>query len=156
MSTLIDKVMGKQREREQARAADFQGIVREIAAGNEPDPDRVDGVLAEAEKTHTDVTLPLLAQMEDIEEQLQHLQDNQTSLQQAIADHRNQAESEQARAEQAKRIVHGEEQVKEHQRNAKWCERTANGCAAQLARVEKEIAKLERQQQSIREQMLVP
>ena len=35
-------------------------------------------------------------------------------------------------------------------------QRTANGCAAQLAKIEKGIATLKRQQQSIREQMLAP
>ena len=37
LTTLIDKIMGKQQEREKARAADFQSIVEQIAAGKEPD-----------------------------------------------------------------------------------------------------------------------
>jgi hypothetical protein len=36
LSTLIDKIMGKQQERERVRAADFRGIVQQIAAGEEP------------------------------------------------------------------------------------------------------------------------
>ncbi len=237
LTTLIDKVLGKQREREQARAADFQSIVRQIAAGKEPDADRVDDVLADAgktlddlrqaverlqtrsrlreridelpkiaaereqiekqiaaadqvladaERTHDEVTAPLIArmaelreaswtaqsakaellrtcldpglldQMEDTESQLKHWRRNAAELRDVINDHRDRARIEQDRAEQAKRIVRGEEQVKEHLENAKRHERTVAGCEAQLVRAEKEIAKLERQQETIREQMLVP
>ena len=46
--------------------------------------------------------------------------------------------------------------MKEHQENAKRHERSADGCWPQLFFAEKAITKLERQQQSIRDQMLVP
>jgi hypothetical protein len=55
LSTLIDKIMGKQQERERVRAADFRCIVQQIAAGEEPDADRVDAVLREAGKTPDDL-----------------------------------------------------------------------------------------------------
>jgi hypothetical protein len=57
---------------------------------------------------------------------------------------------------QAQRIVHGEQQVQEHLERAKRHERAADGCQAQLLRVERAVATLERQERAIRDQMLVP
>jgi chromosome segregation ATPase len=53
--TIIDRVLGKQRERQSARLAGFAGIVREIADGHEPDADLVDGILRDAGKTLDDL-----------------------------------------------------------------------------------------------------
>ena len=145
-----------------------------------------DKVLAEAEQTHTDATTPLVAriaelreacwaaesakaelirtcsepqfvaQMAGVESQLTHWRGNEASLRAAIDDYCDRAKTEHARADQAKRMVHGDEQVKNHLENAKRHERFVDGCEHELAKARKEIAKLERQQATIREQMLVP
>lgn len=237
LSTLIERIAGKQQEREQARAADFRGIVQQIAAGKEPDADRVDAVLREAGKTlddlreaverlqarrrlreqldglpklaaerreiekqiaaadntladaeqkHAEVTAPLharlvqvreaswaaesaktqlvqtctdpalVAQKRDVELQLTQARKEVSDLRNAISDYRDRARNEHGLAEQAQRIVHGEQQVQEHQERAKRHERSADGYQAQLLRAEKAVASLERQEQSIREQMLAP
>lgn len=237
LTTLIDKIMGKQQEREKARTADFQTIVRQIVTGKEPDPDRVDAVLADAgkslddlreaverlqarrrlreqldqlpklaaerqqvekeieaadnaltdaEQKHAEMTAPLharlvqvregswaaesaktqlvqtctdpalLAQMRDVESQLTQARKEVSDLRNTISDYRDRARNEHAAAEQAQRIVHGEQQVQEHQERAKRHERTADGCQAQLLRAEKAVATLERQERAIRDQMLVP
>jgi len=54
-STLIEKVADKQKQREQARVNDFRSLVAAIAAGQEPDADRVDAVLQEAGKSLDDL-----------------------------------------------------------------------------------------------------
>lgn len=235
--TLIDKIVGKQQERAQAREADYLAIVQQIAAGKEPDADRVDALLreagktlenltedverlqqrhrlreqvdelprlaaerqqvekqiaaadealADAEQTHAEVTAPLaarvvelreamwaaeaakrqlaegctdpvlLAHKRDIESQLDRLRRDSVNLRNAISDSRDRARNEQALAEQAQRIVHGEQQAKEHQDLAKRHERTVAGYEAELAKVEKAIAALERREQAVRDQMLAP
>jgi len=45
LTTLFEKVAGKQKQREQARVNDFRSLVAAIANGQEPDADRVDAVL---------------------------------------------------------------------------------------------------------------
>ncbi len=46
LSTLFDRIAGKQRERQQAREADFRALVVDIADDKDPDPDLVDHILA--------------------------------------------------------------------------------------------------------------
>ncbi len=46
IASLFDKIAGRQKQREQSRADDYLGLVKTIAAGKEPDADRVDTVLA--------------------------------------------------------------------------------------------------------------
>jgi hypothetical protein len=55
LSRLFDTLAGRQRQREQARADDFRGLVAAIAAGREPDADHVDRVLAAAGRTVDDL-----------------------------------------------------------------------------------------------------
>ncbi len=55
LTTLFEKIAGKQKQREQARVDDFRGLVRAIAEGQEPDTDRVDAVLQDAGKTLDDL-----------------------------------------------------------------------------------------------------
>jgi hypothetical protein len=55
LTSLFDKIAGRQRQREQARIDDFRGLVRAIAEGQEPDTDRVDAVLHDAGKTLDDL-----------------------------------------------------------------------------------------------------
>ena len=64
LSTLIEKVIGKQQERQKARLADFGELVRRIADGKEPDVEEVDRVLAEAGKS--------LDELQKAVERLQH------------------------------------------------------------------------------------
>ncbi len=55
LSFLFDKIVGRQRQREQARANDFRSLVRAIADGKEPDPDHVDRVLIVTGQTLDDL-----------------------------------------------------------------------------------------------------
>jgi len=51
IATMIERIVGKQRERQAARAADFRELVAQIADGKEPDADFVAQVLHEAGKS---------------------------------------------------------------------------------------------------------
>lgn len=51
IASLIERIAGKQRERQAARAADFRSLVARIADGQEPDADTVDRVLQDAGKS---------------------------------------------------------------------------------------------------------
>lgn len=55
LTTLFEKIAGKQKQREQSRINDFRGLVRAIVAGQEPDADRVDAVLLDAGKSLDDL-----------------------------------------------------------------------------------------------------
>jgi predicted nucleic acid-binding Zn-ribbon protein len=55
LSTLIESVLGKQRERSDAQLADFRGLVVQIANGKEPDADRVAQVLRDTGKSLDDL-----------------------------------------------------------------------------------------------------
>jgi predicted nucleic acid-binding Zn-ribbon protein len=51
LTTLFEKIAGKQRQREQTRVDDFRALVRSIGTGKEPDADQVDRILNEAGKS---------------------------------------------------------------------------------------------------------
>lgn len=53
LSTLFEKIAGRQRQREQTTANDFRSLVRAIVGGEEPDPDHIDRVLAAAGRPST-------------------------------------------------------------------------------------------------------
>lgn len=55
LTTLLEKIAGKQKQREEARTNDFRGLVKTIAAGQEPDADHVDAVLTASGKSLDDL-----------------------------------------------------------------------------------------------------
>jgi hypothetical protein len=55
LTSLFEKIAGKQKQREQSRINDFRSLVRAIVAGQEPDADRVDAVLLDAGKSLDDL-----------------------------------------------------------------------------------------------------
>lgn len=55
VTTLIDKIVGKQKQREQSRVNDFRSLIRSIASGQEPDVDQVDRILSENGKSIEDL-----------------------------------------------------------------------------------------------------
>jgi len=55
LTTLFEKVAGKQKQREQARVNDFRSLVAAIANGQEPDADRVDAVLYDSGQSLDDL-----------------------------------------------------------------------------------------------------
>ena len=55
IATMIERIVGKQQERQAARAADFRSVVVQIADGKEPDADFVAQVLHEAGKSLDDL-----------------------------------------------------------------------------------------------------
>ncbi len=55
IAAVIEKVVGKQRDRQATYAADFRGIVAKIADGKEPDVDVIDQVLHDAGKSLDDL-----------------------------------------------------------------------------------------------------
>ena len=179
----VERLQARRRLREQMDelpklAAERQEIEKQLAAA--------DNILADAEQQHSEVTAPLrarlvqireaswaaesaktqlvqtcdepalVAQMRDVEAKLTQARKDVSDLRNTINDYRDRARNESALAERAQRIVHGEEQVKEHQERAKRYERSADGCQAQLLRAEKAVAGLERQERAVRDQMLVP
>jgi len=236
LSTIIDSIFNKQRKRQEARAADFRGIVAQIADGHEPDVDHVDAILHEAGKSlddlrqaveqlqhrrqlqeqckqlpalvaerkqveakidaankaldeadahHTDVTVPLHARLREIRDemwaaesaknelwqscddpglnaQMADVQANLTAARQDVAnlrsqidDWKGQVRSDRAVAERARAILNGEKQVEEALDRAKQHERKVAECEAALAKAEKVVAGLERQEAAVRERMIV-
>jgi predicted nucleic acid-binding Zn-ribbon protein len=55
LTSLFEKIAGKQKQREQARVNDFRALVRTIATGKEPDADQVERVLSESGKSLDDL-----------------------------------------------------------------------------------------------------
>lgn len=72
---MIERVAGKQHERQAARVADFRGLVAKIADGQEPDADTVDSVLSAAGKTADDLreAVERLAHRRQLREQFRRL-----------------------------------------------------------------------------------
>jgi hypothetical protein len=82
--------------------------------------------------------------------------DEAARLRGRIDDLRSQARSERAEAERQKMIVDGGDRVKSHLARAKEHERTVAEREAALAKINKIVAGLEREEETVREQMLVP
>ena len=57
VSSIMEKITGLQRKREQQRDQDYTDIVAAIATGGDPGPDDVDRVLAESDKTVNDLRI---------------------------------------------------------------------------------------------------
>ena len=55
LTKLLDRIAGKQHERQQSRHADYRKLVAQIADGEDPDPDFVDHVLTDNQKTIDDL-----------------------------------------------------------------------------------------------------
>jgi predicted nucleic acid-binding Zn-ribbon protein len=55
LTTLFEKIAGKQKQREKARIDDFRALVRSIGTGQEPDADQVERVLSDADKSLDDL-----------------------------------------------------------------------------------------------------
>ena len=55
LTKLLDRIAGKQQERQQSRDADYRKLVAQIADGEDPDPDFVDHVLTDNQKTIDDL-----------------------------------------------------------------------------------------------------
>jgi predicted nucleic acid-binding Zn-ribbon protein len=55
LTTLFEKIAGKQKQREKARIDDFRALVRSIGTGKEPDADQVDRVLRDTGKSLDDL-----------------------------------------------------------------------------------------------------
>jgi hypothetical protein len=95
VATIIERILGKQRQRQEARQADFSGIVQAIAEGEEPDVERIDAVLHEAGKS--------LDELREAVERLQHRRELKARLDRlpALASKRSQVERQIAEAGQA-------------------------------------------------------
>jgi hypothetical protein len=72
-----------------------------------------------------------------------------------IDDWKAQVRSDRAVAERAKNILNGEKQAEEALSRGKEHERNLAECETQLAKAEKAIAGLERQEAAVREQMVM-
>lgn len=55
LTTLFEKIAGKQKQRAKARVNDFRALVRSIGTGQEPDADQVERVLNESGKSLDDL-----------------------------------------------------------------------------------------------------
>jgi len=55
LTKLLDRIAGKQHERQQYRHADFRNLIAQIADGEDPDPDFVDHVLTDNQKSIDDL-----------------------------------------------------------------------------------------------------
>jgi hypothetical protein len=237
IATLIERVVGKQRKRQEVKLADFHDVVRQIADGREPDDDFVvlalrdadksvddlqaavallqrrrelrkqwnnisalatprqrlrrqmaeaDKELEAAEKEHYDSVNPLIAELQrinegeqegrqarqellatctdqslldklaDVQLRLSARRDEAARLRGRIDDLRSRARSERAEAEHQKMIVDGGDRVKVHLARAKEHDRAVSEREAALRKIDKLVAGLEREEETVREQMLVP
>ena len=55
LTNLFAKIAGRHQERQQARKADFKALVKAVAEEREPDPEEVERILAESNKTLEDL-----------------------------------------------------------------------------------------------------
>lgn len=55
LTTLLDKIAGRQQERRQAREADFRQLVTQVADGDEPEPEEIEHILGANQKTIADL-----------------------------------------------------------------------------------------------------
>jgi hypothetical protein len=55
LTSLFEKIAGKQKQREKARVNDFRALVRSIGTGQEPDADQVERVLSDAGRSLDDL-----------------------------------------------------------------------------------------------------
>jgi chromosome segregation ATPase len=237
IATIIERIVGKQRERQAARAADFRDIVIQIADGNEPDAEFVAQVLDEAGKSLDDLkkavellqhrrqlrqkwdAIPglmdqrhdveqqmaeadreleaaeskhfatmnplsaqldqlraatqegenakrelwntcsdpaLLAKLADVRGRLAKAEKETADLQTSINNLKSWAKSDRERAEQQKRILGGDQTPEDYLNRAKDRERQAAEEESKLAKIKKVVADLQREEASIRNQMLVP
>ena len=168
----------QQWDRLPALAAERKEIEAKIAAANK--------ALDEADQKHTDFTAPLQARLAEIREagwtgesaknelwqtcddpnlksqladvlaNLKKAHDEARNLRTLIDDLRGRASHDRTAAEMAKRIVHGEDRVNMFLERVKEHERKAAESESVLAKVQKTIAGLERQEAAVRERMLEP
>lgn len=75
LTSLLEKIVGRQAQRERARVASYQDTVRRIADGEEPDADDLDRVLSEAGKSldHLKAGVELLQRRRELRAQLDEL-----------------------------------------------------------------------------------
>lgn len=237
LTTILDSIFNKQKERQAARAADFRDIVIQIADGNEPDAEFVAQVLHEAGKSLDDLkkavellqrrrqlrqkwdAIPnltnqrhdveqqmaeadreleaaeskhyatmnplsaqldqlraatqegenakrelsdtctdptLLAKLADVRGRLAKADKETTDLQTSINNLKSWAKNDRERAEQQKRILGGDQSPEDYVNRAKQRERQAAEEESKLAKIRKAVADLQREEASIRNQMLVP
>jgi chromosome segregation ATPase len=234
ITTMIERIIGKQRERQ---AADFRGLVVQIADGKEPDAEFVaqvlrdadktvdelqqavellrrrrqwrqqydrlpgladertqverqiaaaDAVLEAAQKEYERVIHPLCFRMQDLRdatseaekaerqlwatctdpELLDKLADVQTRLSQVRQEAgdlrrqtdnlRERAKSDRAEAEQQRLLIGGDRQAEAYLERAKGHERQVVELEVVLAKANKIVSSLEREETAIRQEMLVP
>jgi hypothetical protein len=55
LTSLFEKIAGKQKQRAKARVNDFRALVRSIGTGQEPDADQVERVLSDAGRSLDDL-----------------------------------------------------------------------------------------------------
>jgi hypothetical protein len=55
LTTLFEKIADKPKQREESRIEDFRSLVTAIVAGKQPDPERVEAVLAASGQTLDDI-----------------------------------------------------------------------------------------------------
>jgi len=145
-----------------------------------------DAALEAAEQKHTDTTAPLYDRLKQVKDDtwageqatgqlhatcddpklLEQLADVQTRMADArhdahrlrtlVDDWRARVRNEAALVDRAKCIVGGSDEVEQHQVLMKEAEKRLAMCQAELAKVEKAIADLERQEAAVHENMLTP
>lgn len=91
LTTLLEKIAGKQKARHEARKADFHGLVTQVADGEEPDTEAVEKVLVENGKTLDDLraAVELLLKRRELRaavDAMPALEKEQEALRKQIAD----------------------------------------------------------------------
>jgi hypothetical protein len=104
--------------------------------------------------TCTDPDLP--DKLADVQLRLRKRNEDASDLRRQIESLQKLAEDDRSEAARLKVIVDGDRQARAHLNRAKQHERKAAECEATLVKVNRSIADLQREEASIREQMLVP
>jgi chromosome segregation ATPase len=98
----------------------------------------------------------LLAKLADVRGRLTNADKESSSLQTSINNLKSWAKNDRERAEQQKRILGGDQTPEDYLNRAKDRERQAAEEESKLAKIKKVVADLQREEASIRNQMLVP
>jgi hypothetical protein len=157
LTTLLDKIAGRQEERQQAREADFRQLVVEITDGQEPDADEIEHVLDFSEKTLDDLReevglLQHRRNLKSMADRASEFEKERVRIETEARNYRHTAKNEREQAKFAQK----KPDVEQHRKDAVVFEDNARQLEVQLPALRQQVADLEKQERDIREQMLVP
>jgi chromosome segregation ATPase len=168
LTNLFAKIAGRHQEHQLARKADFKALVKAVAEEQEPDPEEVERILAESNKSLEDlqraVELYLLNELAKAERQLNVLHTRRNETEFALAERkRRMADLKEAayRLEHPQEVTNRDEssirqQVADLRDRASHHEKEIPALEKTLATVKSETDATEKAVASLRAPLLVP